>query len=112
MNQSDKSVQILVVILIKIGLNILGLLHHLHELDGDEKPLFEDVELIESLLTRCSSAPNLETRQEAALQLLQELTFENENDESTESDDNIGEEDNGKDAYEEMQDGPPDGDLS
>ena len=61
--------------------------------------------LIESLISRCASAPALETRQEAAMQLLQELTLENESDydESTadntdnagNNDDNIGEEDNG-----------------
>ena len=47
----------------------------------------ENVELVESLLTRCSSAPNLATRHEAALQLLQELTFENEDDEDDDEDD-------------------------
>lgn len=98
-----------------------GLLHHLHQTEENEKSLFDDVFLIESLISRCASAPALETRQEAAMQLLQELTLENESDydESTadntdnagNNDDNIGEEDNGKDAYEEMQDGPPDGDV-
>ena len=124
-----------------------GLLHHLHQTKENEKSLFDDILLIESLISRCSSAPALETRQEAAMQLLQELTLENESDydESTadtdnaeNNDDTIGEEDNGlftylftflrlnivnnkyqlfvyhfigKDAYEEMQDGPPDGDI-
>ena len=73
-----------------------GLLHHLDEKDvfvegevhdEESKTLFENVELVESLLTRCSSAPNLATRHEAALQLLQELTFENEDDEDDDEDD-------------------------
>ena len=73
-----------------------GLLHHLDEKDvfeegevHDEEPktLFENVEAVESLLTQCSSAPNLATRHEAALQLLQELTFENEDDEDDDEDD-------------------------
>ena len=83
----------------------LGLLHHLHQTEENEKSLFDDVLLIESLISRCSSAPALETRQEAAMQLLQELTLETESDydESTadntdkeeNNDDTIGEEDNG-----------------
>ena len=59
------------------------------ETDEESKPLFENVEHLEDLITRCSSASNLATRQEAALQLLQELTFENDDEE----DDDDGEED-------------------
>ena len=80
-------------------------MHHLHQTEENEKSLFDDVFLIESLISRCASAPALETRHEAAMQLLQELTLENESDydESTadntdnagNNDDNIGEEDNG-----------------
>ena len=84
----------------------------MHGLDEnvDGKPLFEDVKLLESLLARCSSAPDLDTRHEAGLQLLQELTFEDDEDEDDDEDDN-GEEENGHDDYEDMQDGPPDGDA-
>ena len=60
------------------------------ETDDEAKPLFENVEHLEDLITRCSSASNLATRQEAALQLLQELTFENDDEED---DDDDGEED-------------------
>ncbi len=92
-----------------------GLLHHLSEPDADGKPLFEDVALVESLLSRCSSSPNLETRQEAGLQLLQELTFEKDYEQgglaTDDADENIGEEDIGRDLYEHVQDGPPDGDT-
>jgi len=109
-----------------------GLLHHLDEKDvfeegevHDEEPktLFENVEAVESLLTQCSSAPNLATRHEAALQLLQELTFENEDDEDDDDDeedddqgedddDDIGNEDLGRNDYEKVQDGPADGDTN
>ena len=104
-----------------------GLLHHLEENDEDGKPLFSDVKSIESLITRCSRSPNLDIRHEAALQLLQELIFEDdegdedddlaqeddEDDEATDDEnDKIGEEDLGHDDYEKMQDGPPDGDSN
>merc|ERR1712156_983255 len=99
-----------------------GLLHHLdekdvvqdgdhQEADDEAKPLFENVEHLEDLITRCSSASNLATRQEAALQLLQELTFENdddENDDKGEEDDeeDIGDEDLGHNDYEKEHDSP------
>lgn len=88
------------------------------KVDGEEKPIFEDIGLIKSLTARCSSSPNLETRQEAGLQLLQELMLENDevmDDEERDDDDDkddgedIGEEDLGPDAYGKMQSGPGDG---
>ena len=91
-----------------------GLLHGL-DLDdnvGEEKPMFEDVKLLESLLARCSNAPDLETRHEAGLQLMQELTLEDDEDEDQEGEeDDDEEEENGHDDYEDVQDGPPDGDT-
>ena len=81
---------------------IVGLLHHLSETDGDDKPLL-DADVIEVLVGRCSRATTLEKRTEAGLELLRELTIEKENDDMTEeTEGNTGEEDNGKDAYENM----------
>ena len=76
----------------------LGLLHHLdekdvvqdgdhQEVDKESKPIFENVEHLESLIEKCSRAPNVATRHESALQLLQELTFENEEDNEIDADD-------------------------
>ena len=70
----------------------LGLLHHLdekdvvqdgdhQEVDKESKPIFENIENLASLIEKCSRAPNVATRHESALQLLQELTFENEDNE-------------------------------
>ena len=97
-----------------------GLLHGLDQVDrnlddnaGEEKPMFEDVKLLESLLARCSNAPDLDTRHEAGLQLLQELTLEDdeEDDDEEEGEDDDEEGENGHDDYESVQDGPPDGDT-
>jgi len=97
-----------------------GLLHGLDQVDrnlddnaGEEKPMFEDVKLLESLLARCSNAPDLDTRHEAGLQLLQELTLEDdeEDDDEEEGEDEEEEGENGHDDYESVQDGPPDGDT-
>jgi len=110
-----------------------GLLHHLdekdvvqdgdhQEVDKESKPIFENIENLESLIEKCSRAPNVATRHESALQLLQELTFENEDneidaddeddDENGEEDDkddeDIGNEDLGHNDYEKVHDDPTD----
>ena len=51
------------------------------EVDKESKPIFENIENLESLIEKCSRAPNVAIRHESALQLLQELTFENEDNE-------------------------------
>ena len=63
------------------------------EVDKESKPIFENVEHLESLIEKCSRAPNVAIRHESALQLLQELTFENEEDNEIDADD---EEDDGE----------------
>ena len=70
-----------------------GLLHHL---DEDSQGLFQDVKIIESLIEKCSSAPDLDTRHDAANQLMQELLFEKDEDED-EDDDDGGEDDEKED---------------
>ena len=90
------------IVLINDFLFITGLLHNLSETDGEDKPLL-DADVIEVLVGRCSRATTLEKRTEAGLELLRELTIEKENDDMTEENEgNTGEEDNGKDAYEDM----------
>lgn len=82
------------------------------KVDGEEKPVIQDVQLVESLLTRCSSSPFLETRQEAGLQLLQELSLEQQEADTSDDADNIGVEDNGHDEYEAVHNGPSDSDTN
>ncbi len=78
-----------------------GLLHHPEEkVDGEEKPVFEDPGLIKSLLARCSSSPQIETRQEAALQLMEELMLDDLDDGGGDAQErDVGEEDLGPDDY-------------
>merc|ERR1712008_125359 len=93
------------------------------EVDKESKPIFENIENLASLIEKCSRAPNVATRHESALQLLQELTFENEdneidaddgdNEENGEDDDDdkdddedIGNEDLGHNDYEKVHDDP------